>query len=171
MFRKILLSFLLMIMFSVFVVSSNAAGKSAIYNPNTYSTEQFLANVTRPEVRNETTYKKIYLVCGSSENKALMFEALVFDAAEGYFKPVSIVGGGHTWKLNDPGIFAEQLVLPKTGANQIRIVTYFDGEEVLVPGKNLQVSDYTITLMEKNDKNLFRNGFQRIANMLGQLFR
>lgn len=170
MFKKAVSGILLMIMVSGIALSTSARGKDSIYNPNTYSTEQFLANITRPEVKSETTYKQIYLVCGSSENRTLKFEALVLNDETGDYRPLSIVDGGNSWFMYEPGVFAEQLNLPKTGANKIRIATYYDGSKELIPGKNLQISDYTITFMEKNEVSSM-NGFQRIATMLGYLFR
>lgn len=171
MVKRIVSGTLLMIIFSMLSLSTFAKGKDTIYSPSTYETSQFLVNVTRPEVRNETTYNRIYLVCGTSENRNLKFEALYLDEAANTYRAVQLVGDKNSWHMYEPGVFAEQLYLPKTGANQIRIVAYYADEKELVRGKNLQISDYTITLMEKSDKNLFSNGFQRIANMLGQLFR
>ena len=170
MFKRIISGILLMIMVSGMTLATSAKSKESMYNANTYSTEQFLANITRPEVRNETTYKQFYLVCGSSENRTLKFEALVYHEDSQMYKPLSLVGGGNVWFMYEPGVFAEQLNLPKTGANKIRIATYYDDDKDLIPGKNLQVSDYTITLMENNvDSGM--SGFQRIAIMLGYLFR
>ena len=63
-------------------------------------------------------------------------------------------------QIGASGFLHERDLLPKKGANKIRIVAYKGSNEkdvVLKPGDNLQVNTFTVTLLEKSVKDSIKD--------------
>jgi hypothetical protein len=73
--------------------------------------------------------------------------------------------------MGDCGIFIKEVVLPRNGLNRIRIAAYRSSEsDKLELGKNLQVNDFTITVLNQGIKDMIKNGLFRVSDMLNNMF-
>jgi hypothetical protein len=170
MFKKIILIFSVISVFASLSVFTYSFNSDPRYDPSTPSTGEFMAVITRPQGVSETTFRNMFLLVGVNYERKLRFEALAFNPNSGVYEPASMARGQHTWEMTQPGVFAEQMVLRQSGVNNIRIAAYDIHETDFVPGKNLQISNYAITLMEKKEDGNMGTGFGRISRMLSQIF-
>jgi hypothetical protein len=170
MFKKMIFSLGVISILASFSLLTYSFNNDPRYDPSTPSTGEFMAVITRPQGVSETTFRNMFLLCGVNYDRKLRFEALVFNPNSGLYEPASMLKGVHTWEMSQPGVFAEQMYLEKSGVNNIRIAAYdLEGTD-FIPGKNLQISNYAITLMGRNEEGHLGTGFGRISRMLSQIF-
>ncbi|MFZ5989347.1 MAG: hypothetical protein ACOYWZ_19810 [Bacillota bacterium] len=171
MFKKFIVLFTLAVFVLGLCVTSFAAGENDLLaNKDTKDTKQFLVTITRPE-GDESTFKKSYVICGNSDKEGITVQLLMYNDKTGNFEPFKNTDEEDTWKIGASGFFMKEIELPNNGANRIRIAAYKDGDKKnLIPGENLQVNTFTVTLLDKGIKDSIKNGFFRITDMLTKLF-
>ncbi len=145
-------------------------GSSIIVNPDTPTTEQFMATITRPQGTSETTLRSIYMVCGVNYSKQLRFEMYRYNSDLEKYEEQKNIEGENSFDMLEPGVFAEEIVLQNSGANRIRVAAYDVDATELKLGENLQINDYTVNLLEKDENDGFGSGFRRISDMLSKIF-
>lgn len=138
-----------MIVTSIISVSSFASGNDVIYDKSTVSTSQFLVTIYRPE-GDETKFDKSYVICGSSEKDDIRVELLILNESTGKYEAFKDVDGESGWDVNS-ALFTKEVSLPNEGANKIRFAAFKKDEAAkLKPGTNLQVNNFTITVLNKS---------------------
>ena len=157
MFKKV--NTILVLLLMVFALAGNvyALGFDAIYSKETASTEQFLVNITRPD-GNESAFNRKYLVCGNTQMTGRKARILIYNLYTGvyetYSNPKYITNGNPNgyciWDIGNSKMFMKEIQLPNEGANLVRIVAYNKNIPVerLEWGKNLQVSNFTVTFLD-----------------------
>lgn len=145
-------------------------GSGVIVNPDTPTTEQFMATITRPQGTSETTLRSIYMICGINFSRQLRFEMYRYNAELKKYEEQENIEGENSFDMLEPGVFAEEIVLQNSGANKIRIAAYDVDATELKLGENLQISEYTVNLLQKDENDGFGSGFRRISTMLSRIF-
>ncbi len=177
MIKKFCSAVLIMIFVFVPILSSYAASEKIdsdlIYSAGTKSTKQFLVTITRPD-GNESTFKKSYVICGVSEDEKaedIGIKLLIYDEQSDSYVDYKNTDGASSWELGKYGIFIKEILLPDEGENKIRIVAYRKSQsDNLVLGKNLQVNNFTITVLNEDIKEKIKNGIQKITDILKGIF-
>lgn len=171
MMKKIILGFFAFILVLGLAVSTYAVtGSGIILNPDTPTTEQFMATITRPRGTSETTIRPIYMLCGVNYERQLRFEMYRYNTEIGEYEKQLNTKGENSFEMLEPGVFAEEIVLGKNGVNRIRVAAYDVKAAELKLGENLQISDYTVNLIRKDENEGFGSGFRRISTMLSRIF-
>jgi len=136
------------------------------YDKSIGSTDQFLVKITRPE-GDETTIYKTYLICGNAKEDGITIQLLVENNDGTFEKYVMNDGSGRSsWEVNAYSYFQKEVVL-KEGPNRIRVVAYKTNEKYdLQPGKNLQINDFTVTLLNQSIKDYVNKGIKMIGDLL-----
>lgn len=169
MFKKFC-SFLSFIVIVSLMASAAIAAPDAFYDKSTSSSDsQFLVKITRPD-GNESTFKTSYVICGVTDQEDVSVELLI--EKDGRYEEFATTDGYSSWDIGSSGVFMKEVMLPNKGANKIRIVAYKKAEyESLAAGKNLQISNFTITVLEEGIKDKIKNGFLRVSDMLKGIFK
>lgn len=142
-----------------------------IRNKATKDTSQFLVSITRPE-GDESTFKKSYVICGNSSEEEIRVRLMIYDDEAGTYKDFENTDGTSYWDIGVSGIFMKEVILPTTGANNIRILAYEKKNEQkidkLTPDKDLQINSFTVTLLNKNIKDTIKGGFFKITDFFNK---
>jgi len=158
---------------SIFILVSSiplyATEKNIINDKSTKSTSQFLVSITRPE-GDESTFKKSYVICGNSRKEDILVKLLTYNKNTDSYEEYENTDGDSCWSIGSSGVFMKEIQLPKEGANLIRIVAYNKYADTLKINENLQVSNFTITLLNKSVKDAIKNGFFRITDILNEYY-
>ncbi len=179
MMKKICLVLLLITFISMSVLPAFADtdkfDDELIYSSETKTTKNLFVKITRPD-GDESTFKKTYVLCGVSlKDEAfsdLVVKLLVYDEESDSYKEYKNADGEDTWGLGKYGIFIKEMALPNKVENKIRLVIYNDSEkEKLVLGKNLQVNNFTITILDEGIKEKITNGISKISQLLKGIFK
>lgn len=145
------IAFMLLIIFCFCTVTSVANASNdlpvptVLYDKSLSSTSQFLVKILRPE-GNETVIKKSYILSGIALQKDLVVQILRKNN-EGNYEKIYTREGISNWEIGPSGLFMKEIQL-NSGPNRLRIAVYKKGEEP-VPGKNCQISDFTVTLLSE----------------------
>ena len=141
------------------------------YDKSIKSTEQFLVKITRPE-GDESTIYKTYLICGSALQDGLTIQLLV-ENKDGVFEKYVLndESGESSWSVNAYSYFQKEVAL-KEGANRIRVVVYKTAEiEEPKLSVNLQLNDFTVTLLPQNLIDYLNRGLiLKLGDLLRSLF-
>ena len=124
---------------------------------NTKNTAQFLVTITNP-VESELTFSSSYVLSGVAnegiENITVL--AYILDEETNTFIPYKNTDGEYSWDIGKSGIFIKEVILPKEGINEIRIVVFNKSEaEKIELNVNLQVNDFSINLLDDSIKDIF----------------
>ncbi len=175
MLRKILSGMLVLVLLAAFALPVVAVGEdeqlpAIFYDKEVEGTSQFLVKITRPE-GDESTIYKTYLICGSALQDGLTVQLMVEDidgSLEEYI--LNDDSGKSSWEVNAYSYFQKEVVL-KEGANKIRVIVYKTGEaEKLVLEKNLQINNFTVTLLNQSLIDYLNRGIVRFGDMLKSFF-
>lgn len=158
---------------AVTVFAADKLDNEQIYDKDTKPTKEFLVDVTRPS-GNESTFKKSYVICGVSDEEKIediQIILLIYDEKSKSYIGFENTDGESTWGLGKYGFFIKEVQLPEEGVNKIRIVAYKGSQEKnLVIGKNLQISDFNITVLSEDVKERLKNGIQKLADLVKNVF-
>lgn len=181
--KKICLVLLLITFISMSVLPAFAdpdkIDDELIYSSETKTTKNLFVKITRPD-GDESTFKKSYVLCGVSlKDEAfsdLVVKLLVYDEESDSYKEYENADKEKSWGLGKYGIFIKEMALPNVedgnNINKIRLVIYNNSEkEKLALGKNLQVNNFTITVLEEGIKEKITNGISKISQLLKGLFK
>jgi len=175
MMKRLFTIFLTIVIIAVYALPAAAfeeheALPDIFYNKSISSTDQFLVKITRPE-GDETTIYKTYLICGNAKEDGITVQLLVENDNGIFEKYVINDGSGRSsWEVNAYSYFQKEVAL-KEGPNRIRVVAYKTNEKYdLQPGKNLQINDFTVTLLNQNLKDYVNKGIKMIGDMLKSFF-
>ncbi len=175
---------LFMLLLSVLVISSFIPafgfneGSSILTDKKTESTSEFMVTITRPE-GDESTFKSSYVICGKSASSDVKVEDIrvelyIYDEETGKYVDFKNNDGTSYWDIGVAGIFMKEVILPDKGANMVRIVAYnknnAEKKEELTPGTDLQLNNYTITVLDKGLKDSIKNGLFRVTDMFNTIF-
>jgi len=140
------------------------------YDKSIDSTDQFLVKITRPE-GDETTIYKTYLICGNAKEDGITIQLLVENENGDLEKYVMNDGSGRSsWEVDAYSYFQKEVVL-KEGPNRIRVTAYKTSEEYdLKVGENLQVNNFTVTLLNQSLKDYVNKGIVKIGDLLRSFF-
>ncbi|MCX7843346.1 MAG: hypothetical protein N2489_09795 [Clostridia bacterium] len=170
MLKKVIIPLLLLLAVLLLAMPSLAAFSSVIYDKDIKSTDEFLVKITRPE-GDETTFKRSYVICGNTTLSGIRVELAIEDS-KGTFVPFYNTDDESGWDVGQSGIFMKEVVLPETGANRIRIAAFQKANSKnLVAGENLQIKDYTITVLEQSFKDRIKNGVLNVTEALKTIFK
>ncbi len=171
MFKKISLVVLACMMLLSFCITSYAASVPAvIYDSTAQSKSEFLVTITRPE-GDESTFKKSYVICGNTEVKDIRVE-IAIQNKDGKYIPFPNTDGEAGWDVGESGIFMKEVQLPDLGANKVRIAAYKKSEvSSLELDKNLQINDYTITVLKESVKETIKNGIVSVTDLVKEFFK
>lgn len=171
MFKKFLALIAVFAMILLYSSEVFAAGvDDVVSNKWTKSTSQFIVIITRPD-DNESTFRKSYIICGNTRKENIRVKLLILNKNTGTYELFNNSNGENSWDIGASGVFMKEIDLPYEGSNTIRIVAYDKyASKSLVAGKNLQISDFTITLLNNNIKNNIKNRFVRFTDMLYKMF-
>lgn len=169
MFRKVTLLLILVIIVLSYSASAFAWSKDILRDPTVQETSQFLVTITRPE-GDESTFKKSYVICGNTDADNVRVEIYLKNKTTKYFEPFANTNGETYWDIGSSGFFMKEVVLPAEGANEIRIVAYKKYDYELVAGTNLQINDFTITVLNRNIRQMIENGIFKINEFLRGMF-
>jgi len=190
-FCLVLLATIVIFTFSVSVLAAgdedgaeNSAGESAaavideatekilgdlIGDKSLESTEQFLVTITRPE-GDETTFKKSYVICGTTDETDIQVILAKYDAETDTYKEFKNTDGLSRWDIGSFGLFSKEVILSE-GANKLKIIVYKKSEvDSLKRGENLQVNYFTVTVLNESIKNKIINSVINITDMFTKLF-
>lgn len=171
MYKKMTLTILITIALSVLSSPSFAANRDILYDSSTPSTSQFMVTITRPE-GDESTFKKDYVICANTDQDDVVISVLKYNKQMGVYRPINGSDANSTWEIGRTGIFVKQIELPKVGTHPLRVVAYKKNEiSRLELHTNLQVNNYTVTLLDRGIKDVIKSGFFRLSDMLSQLMR
>ena len=145
----------------VFASGSDSPG-AYVYDRNTTPTEQYYVTITRPD-GNENTFKKTYLICGKTDRDDISIKVLIFNKDRGRYEDFRNIDGDAGWEIGSSGIFMKEFQL-SPGANRLRIVAYKTASD-----EKVQISDYTITVLEESIKDKIINSAWRITRFFDQL--
>jgi uncharacterized protein YxeA len=158
---------------AVTVYAADKLDNEQVYDKDTKSTKQFLVTVTRPS-GNESTFKKSYVICGVSEEEKIediQIKLLIYDEKSESYVDYKNTDGESTWGLGKYGFFIKEVLLPSEGVNKIRIVAYKESQEKnLIIGKNMQISNFNITVLNEDIKERLKNGIQKLADLVKNVF-
>lgn len=158
-------------LFLLSVHSVSAMNKSLITDPSVGQTKSVFATITRPQGVSETTYKPLYMICGVNFGSGVRFETYILQEEADRYQALELQRGGNAWEMVAPSVFAEQVVLPNNGVNRLRVAAYDIDATQLKHGENLQINDFVVTLMQKEEKGFAATGFRRITGMLSHIFK
>lgn len=170
MFKKIVSSIMIIGVLAAFSLQSFAASvNDIIYDKSAISTEEFLVSITRPE-GNESTFKKSYVIRGNTALKGIRVEILRVNEND-ELVPFENSDGESSWEIGDSGMFMKEVMLPNLNANQIRIVAYQkENVDNATLGENLQLNDFTITVIKEEVKDKIKNGDLCLTDLLNKVF-
>lgn len=130
--------------FSTYAVT----GSSIISNPDTPTTEQFMATITRPQGPLESTLRSNYSIRGLFVDER--FKDVKFKVEVYTYNPDSgMYEVGTSFVELEPVVFDELIEL-KWDENRIRIAVYDYEANELKLGQNLQISDHKVNLLRVN---------------------
>jgi len=167
-FKKIGQCIIILMVVLMLCIPAYADSTDIIYQDDVDSTDEFLVKITRPE-GDESTFKKSYVICGNTDIKGIRVELAILED-DGKWKSFENTDGDSSWRIGNSGIFMKEVRLPELGANKIRIAAYkSDEKDRLVLNENLQLQEYTITVLEKSFKDKIKSGFISVTEMLDEL--
>lgn len=171
MIKKICTSVLLLVFIVTLSMQGFAWNRNVFYDESTPSTSQFLVTITRPE-GDETTLKRDYVICANTDVDNLVIAIFRYQSQSGTYRPINGTDANSTWEIGKSGIVVKQIELPRIGANQLRVIAYKKSEaNYLQLNYNLQVNNYTVTLLDSGMKDAIKNGFFRLSEMFSQLWK
>ena len=166
MYKRIFFIIIILGIFLLSIMGALAYNEDFLYDRHTSSTRQFLVSITRPDGY-ESTFRRAYIICGNTEQEDIRVVLLAYNNYIGKYEPLYNTEGYSTWDIKGSGIFMKEFRLPIVGANMVRVIAYNkNNENALVFGENVQVSNFTITLLNRGIKDVIRNGLFRITDML-----
>lgn len=169
MIRKGMVPAVVTIIAMILSITSFASDLDILYDRDIESTEEFLVSIVRPE-GDETTSKKSYVICGNTDVDDIRVHLMIADE-NGNFTDFKNTDGESFWDVGASGIFMKEIIFPKEDRNRIRIAAYKKSEvDRLVPGENLQINDYNITVLPEG---FFRNFFSnfRVTDFLSNIVK
>lgn len=171
MLKKLGCAISILAVLAIFSLQSFASSvNDIIYDKKTKSTDEFLVTITRPE-GDESTFKTSYVICGNTENKDIMVEILILNE-KGDYEAFENTDGESSWDIGESGVFMKEVVLPNLDANQIRIAAYKKAEiDNAKLNENLQIRDFTITVLKEEVKDKIKNGFVSVTDILKDIFK
>lgn len=142
-----------------------------VYKLDTKPTEQFMFKITKPE-KDDSTYRRNIIISGNAQQQGLVVKLLRYDKDKDEYVSLTNAEDESYWDIGISGIFLKEVRLPNRGANRIRIVVYRKSEvDKLEAEKNMQISDFTVTLLDESIKDIIKNGIlnvrETISNILG----
>lgn len=171
MFKKKILFFLVMVYTILSISSVTVFSNSIIYEENTNSTKQSIVRITRP-ANDEATFKRSYIISGNTYEKDVTVKMLIYNESTGKYELFKNTEGKSSWRIGQSGFFVKEVELPQFGPNRIRLAAYTsEDENRLVLGENLQISNFTVTLLDGGIRQTLKSSFFRLTDMLNQLFR
>jgi hypothetical protein len=161
------------IMGAAAVGSANSAINDELISKQTKASSQFIVTITRPD-SDESTFRNSYIISGNTKKNNIKVKLLLLNKTSDKYELFENDEGESSWIIGTSGVFMKEVELPVEGSYAIRIVAFnkFD-ENNLVLGKTLQVSDFNISLLNKNIKDKIKSKMSRFidfTNMLHRLF-
>lgn len=144
----------------IFGGSGVYARENVLSTLDTSQTEQFLVSIARP-LRDESTYKDIFKICGSAKIDNIRIRLYVRSENSGRYRLLKNSRGETYWDVGKSGVFVKEAVLPQKGVNIVRVCAYDKRQEHnLEIGRNLQVNEFSIislnrSMQDKSRGNLF----------------
>jgi len=146
-------------------------------------TEQFLATITN----NDTVFKKLYLICGYAEEKNIGAILARYNEEKGVYEEYLDTDGESRWDIGDSGLFTKEIELKK-GENKLKFIIYkkplvessksienedriaenaaIENEKInLEEGKNLQISFFTVNVLDESVKDKLINSVTKITDI------
>lgn len=125
---------------------------------DTASTEQFLITITNP-VGDKADFEKTVMFIGYSNKADLSVSILVYDEQAEKYVECKDIDDLSSWDMPVRSTFRREVQL-KEGTNKIRIVSYVKSDiKELKAGTNLQVNNFSITVLKENSKGNRNRGF------------
>lgn len=127
-------------------------------------------SILRPS-ESEIVYKNKYLISGVALTEDVLVKAYVFDSKVNDYVEMNNENGESVWKVGNSGVFAENVILPDTGTNKIKIVSYIGNDFKNEQIRKQQASVYTVTYIEKGVKDLVKDSLSKITGMFNKFFK
>jgi len=174
--RKKSFSFIIFIVliFAYTLLSVAAGDKSENIRPGALSlmtkesdpTSDFLVTLTSPDSININTFRKTFKIGGTSGRSEIVVVLGRFNESTGAYELFETLDRDASWIIGKSGFFAKEIALEK-GQNRFKLVAYIkDDTSKLEPGKNVQISYFTITQLEETLKDKILNSVLDISNVI-----
>ncbi|MDP4180641.1 MAG: hypothetical protein Q8942_06085 [Bacillota bacterium] len=188
MFKKLCSVVLLLIILSASILSNAALPEKVtgssdlldddyIYSADTQPSNKILVTITRPN-RYESTFKRSYVLCGVSEESKIddiVVKLLIYDKETKGYIDFTDTEGESSWELGKYGVLIKEIDLPQDGLNKLRIVAYHSAElkklKASERNKNIQISDFSITVLKEDIKDKIKNGISKITDFFKGIFK
>jgi hypothetical protein len=165
MFKKAIAVFIIISSLFVFSIQSYAMGYD-VYDPMTMPTDQFMVKIFRPEM-DSSTFNSLLIVSGVAYQQEITVQLAVLNLSTGRYEDLYTVDGLSKWETDEVGLFFKEVNL-KQGTNKIRIIAYKTSMiNNLTLGEDLQINDYSITVLSEDTKKSF---FMDIMDLIGKLY-
>ncbi len=167
------------------VVTSDTIDDEVIYDASTKPTDQFLVKITRPAAE-ECILKKSLGICGvTNEDKPgdIGVMLLMYDIKKDEYVDFVNTDRQSNWGLGKFGIFIKEIKFPvdekeiekyknKNDEYKIRLVAFKKSEvDSLKLNDNLQVSDFTITVLDEGFSDKLINGINKLKSIVEKMLK
>lgn len=136
-----------------------------ITSKDTESTDQFLITITNP-VGDKADFEKSVMFIGYSNKADLSVCILVYDEQAEKYVECKDIDDLSFWDMPVRSTFKREIQL-KEGTNKIRVVSFVkSGIKDLKAGTNLQVNNFSITVLKENLREIRNRGFLNYIDLV-----
>lgn len=129
-------------------------------------TSDFLVTLTSPESVNVNTFRKNFKIGGTSSRSEIVVVLGKLNESTGEYELFETLEGDVSWEIGKSGFFAKEIALEK-GQNRFKLIAYIkDDTSKLEPGKNVQISYFTITQLEETLRDRILNSVLDLSNVI-----
>lgn len=160
-----------MVLITALSVPVFAAGElnSSVYSKETSATEDIYFTLTKPENKEDLTFKSSYVLCGKTELEGIRVHLLRYNDSDKLYEEFKNTDNTSSWKIGISGIFMKEVLLDK-GINDLRLVAYkagtVDGED-----REYQITDFIITASDESLKEKIVNNTLKVLDMFKGLIK
>ena len=144
------------------MICSISSFASIASDKNTTETSQFFVSITRPDDEESIFKKSMYISGEKVVTDQIRVELYMYNSISGVYESYSNTDGENAWDIGSSGKFFKEVNFSSEGTYKIRIAAYKKSEsDNLQAGTNLQISDYTIKVLNENMKDAIKDSIKK----------
>lgn len=110
---------------------------------------QFILTVTSPDKDRDSTYRKSYVLSGSSKYNDIIISIAKYNKDTNTYEPMYNTDGESSWEIGDFRLFSKEIILTE-GTNKIKIIAYRTSQKEEARLDDIQVNSFTVELLNES---------------------